>query len=76
MRDLEVVLNLFEHYREQFEGFPAGEDNRSMVNALTGNNPERIAFLPPDHPAINGSGELIDRWGSPFFLPLALPPSD
>jgi hypothetical protein len=70
MRDLQIVLNLFEHYREEFDGFPVGEDNQSMVNALTGNNPERITFLPPDHPAINDRGELTDRWGSPFYFHL------
>ena len=64
------MLDLLAHFRERFGGVPAGEDNAAVVNALTGNNPARLAFLPPDDPAINARGELTDRWGTPFFFHL------
>jgi hypothetical protein len=68
--DLEIVLNLFSHYRQSFKAFPAGDDNASFVNALAGNNPSRTAFLPPAHPAIDAAGRLVDRWQQPYFFHL------
>jgi hypothetical protein len=70
MEDLSVVLNLFTHYRTRFQGYPVGEDNATFVNALTGNNPGRLAFISRDHPAIDAQGQLLDRWGEPFFFHL------
>jgi len=69
-QDIAVVFTLFSRYRERFGGFPTGEDNRAFVNALTGNNPQRLAFIDRNHPAINLQGELVDRWGAPFFFHL------
>ena len=68
--DLAVVLNLFTHYRTRFQSYPVGEDNATFVNALTGNNPGRLAFISRDHPAIDAQGRLLDRWGEPFFFHL------
>lgn len=65
--DVRIISRLLERYREAFDGLPAGSPEQ-IVNALTGNNPGRLAILPPDHPAINDRGELVDRWGSPFFF--------
>ena len=47
-----------------------GEDNATFVNALTGRNPSRLAFLPRSHAAIDAQGQLLDRWGKPFFFHL------
>lgn len=69
-QDVAVVFDLFAHYRERYGGFPTGEDNAAFVNALTGNNPQRLAFLDRSHPSINPRGELVDRWGKPFFFHL------
>ena len=69
-QDATIVMNLFTEYRARFRGFPVGEDNPAFVRALTGHNPGRIALLPPDHPAIDGQGQLLDRWGKPFFFHL------
>ena len=68
--DLGVVMNLFTEYRIRFRSFPVGEDNASFVNALTGRNPSRLAFLPKNHAAIDAQGQLLDRWGKPFFFHL------
>jgi hypothetical protein len=70
VEDLAIVLNLFTHYRTRFEGYPVGEDNATFVNALTGSNPGRLAFISRDHPAIDAQGRLLDRWGEPFFFHL------
>jgi hypothetical protein len=70
MDDLSVVLNLFTHYRARFQGYPVGEDNATFMNALSGNNPGRLAFIDRHHPAIDAQGQLLDRWGEPFFFHL------
>lgn len=70
LQDLAIVLNLFDHYRAKFGGLPSGESNAHIVNALTGNNPFRLALIERSHPAINPRGELTDRWGTPFFFHL------
>ena len=36
--------------------------------ALSGRNALHVAFIAPDHAAINRAGELCDRWGTPFFF--------
>ena len=47
-------------------------DNRDFVEVMTGNNPYRIAPIPPQHPRINDRGELTDRLGVPYAIhPLA-----
>jgi hypothetical protein len=65
--DMAIVLSLFDHFLEKCGGMPVGS-NQEIVNAFTGNNPKRIAFLARNHPAINAQGELVDRWGSPLFF--------
>jgi hypothetical protein len=68
--DIAVVMNLFTQYRLRFKGYPVGEDNATFVNALSGNNPKRLAFIGRDHLAIDAQGQLLDRWGEPFFFHL------
>lgn len=65
--DMTIVLSLFDHFRELCGGMPVGT-NAEIVNALTGNNPQRMALIARDHPAIDPAGELTDRWGTPFFF--------
>jgi hypothetical protein len=69
-QDVAVVMNLFTQYRMRFHSFPAAEDNPDFVHALTGHNPGQLALLPPNHPAIDARGRLVDRWAQPFFFHL------
>lgn len=68
-RDLEIVSSVFEAFRTNFpaEGNPTGENNE-ITAALAGRNRLGIQFIPRRHPAINLRGELVDRWGTPFFF--------
>lgn len=43
-------------------------DNRDFTAFLTGKNRDQLAWISPDHPAINQNGELTDRWGHPVFF--------
>lgn len=66
-RDLQILNEVFEMWLTNFprEGNPVGE-NAEITAALTGDNVHRFAFIPRGHRAINGAGELCDRWGTPF----------
>ena len=68
--DLRLVSDILETFRTNFprEGNPVGT-NAEITAILTGKNKLRLALIPPDHPAINRTtGELCDRWGTPFFF--------
>jgi hypothetical protein len=67
--DLRLVLEVLGTFRSNFprEGNPTGS-NAEITAALSGQNRLRLALIPPNHPAINGTGELCDRWGTPFFF--------
>ena len=66
-RDLETVARVLDAWRSNFprEGNPFGE-NAEITAALAGENRLGLVLIPRGHPAINGAGELCDRWGTPF----------
>lgn len=67
--DLRLVSEIVTTFHTNFprDGNPVGT-NAEITAALTGDNRLRLSLIPPDHPAINPSGELCDRWGTPFFF--------
>ena len=70
--DPAVVLgnmrNVIARYGSQFGGNPVGT-NPEITAALNGDNPKQVKFLAEDSGLrINGQGELIDTWGTPFFF--------
>ncbi len=66
-----VVENMRTSVREyglRFGGNPIG-NNAEITRALNGGNPKQVVFIRPDSGLrINGDGELIDGWGTPFFF--------
>lgn len=67
-----ILLEILEFYRKEFGTFPAGQENADIMNALTGNNPQRLAIFPRQHPRIDDAGRLLDAWGRPFvFHPIS-----
>ncbi|CAA7069279.1 Unannotated [Lentimonas sp. CC11] len=44
--------------------------NVEMTNALLGYNTRKISFISVKSPRINESGELVDKWGTPYFFHL------
>ena len=65
--DVAIVAELFANYVEVFRKHPVGA-NPEITAALAGDNVRGLAPLPPDHPAVNRAGELVDRWGTPYFF--------
>lgn len=68
-RDLEILHTLVDLYRRANDGqIPSGGLNEEIVDVLRGLNSKHLAVLPPGLPAISATGELRDRWGTPYFF--------
>lgn len=65
--DLAVLDALLIAYRQVLNENPSGE-NYEIVEALIGRNRASVAVIPPDHPNLSSSGELLDRWGRPYHF--------
>ena len=67
-----TLLEILQFYRMEFGSFPAGQENRDIMNSLTGNNPKKLPVFPRDHSRIDAEGNLLDAWGKPFvFHPIS-----
>ena len=56
------------NYAGVFGENPVG-DNSEITAALTGKNPKQVNFIAEESGLrVNGKGELIDAWGTPFFF--------
>ncbi len=66
--DLRTLDEIFRQYRSSTRGSNPVGDNREVTAALAGRNPAAYSFISPGHPAISATGELCDRWGTPFFF--------
>jgi hypothetical protein len=65
---LENVRNAVIQYGSMFGGNPVG-NNTEITKALNGGNPKQVNFIKPEAGMhINGNGELVDSWGTPFFF--------
>ncbi|MES2570919.1 MAG: hypothetical protein V4710_12805, partial [Verrucomicrobiota bacterium] len=38
------------------------------VDQLRGRNPRNLAIIPAELRAVNPAGQLLDRWGTPYFF--------
>jgi len=65
--DLATIELLFSEFRKHQGGNPIGE-NDEITTSLLGGNPKHLAYLPDKGPHLNTSGQLIDRWGTPYFF--------
>jgi len=68
----EIVLGKVAHvirdYASMFGGNPIGT-NPEITAALNGQNPRQANFIDPGAGMrINGNGELVDPWGTPYFF--------
>ncbi|MFZ4767014.1 MAG: hypothetical protein ACOYMN_18840 [Roseimicrobium sp.] len=61
-----LALNL-RHYGQRFGGNPVGT-NAEIVKTLNGGNPQGARYLPQDTLRLNGQGELLDHYGTPYFF--------
>lgn len=65
--DFDRIALMFRDYRAIAGENPVGT-NAEIMKALTGDNPKGAKLGPPDGQQLNSNGELIDRWGTPYFF--------
>lgn len=66
--DVEILEAIIGYYRMVYSMNPVAGENADVLYALTGNNPQNIVVFPDDHPDLSANGELLDRWGNPYFF--------
>jgi hypothetical protein len=65
---LENMRSMFRNYSSRFGGNPVG-NNLEITSFLNGGNPAQAVFLNPDDGMrVNGRGELVDNWDTPYFF--------
>lgn len=65
--DLNKVSLMMRDYRTIMGENPVGT-NAEIMKAIMGANPKGAKLGPPEGLSLNSGGELIDRWGTPFFF--------
>jgi len=64
--DVEKIRLSLRDYRTVMKENPVGT-NAEITKALNGSNPKQARLLPETY-TMNGDGELVDRWGTPYFF--------
>jgi hypothetical protein len=65
LSNMRVTIN---HYRSMFSENPVGT-NPEITKALNGDNPKQATLIKEESGLrIDGRGELVDYWGTPFFF--------
>ena len=65
--EMETVKVFIRDYRLALGGNPVGS-NVEITKALRGANPRQAKFLTAGELPVNGAGELVDHWGTPYFF--------
>lgn len=65
--DLDQLSLMLRDYRTRMGENPVGT-NSEIMKAVMGENPKQARLGPPDGQRLNDKGELVDRWGTPYFF--------
>ena len=65
--DLEHVQMMVREYRTVVGENPIGT-NSEIMKAVLGANIKQAKIGAPENQSLNGKGELVDRWGTPYFF--------
>jgi hypothetical protein len=65
--DLDDVQSALRDFRTGMGENPVGT-NAEITHALLGDNLKQLRIPVPAGSAVNGRGELCDRWGTPYFF--------
>ncbi len=65
--ELNAVRQMFADFRTIAGENPVGT-NAEIMKALTGDNKKGARLGPPEGQQLNGAGELLDRFGTPYFF--------
>ena len=67
MIEVDKVGLMIRDYRTLAGENPVGT-NAEIMQAMMGKNPKEAKLGPPEGMQLNEKGELIDRWGTPYFF--------
>lgn len=67
VEDFDKIYRMLRDFRGLTGGNPVGT-NAEIMAAIMGDNPKGARLGPPEGQSLNGNGELIDRWGTPYFF--------
>jgi hypothetical protein len=65
--DLDNVQFMLRDFRALMHGNPEGT-NAEIMKSVMGGNANHAQLGPPQGQSINERGELVDRWGTPYFF--------
>jgi hypothetical protein len=65
--DVDHVGLMLRDYRTRMGENPFGT-NAEIMKAVMGENPKQAKLGPPEGQKLNAAGELVDRWGTPYFF--------
>ena len=65
--DGENIRLMFRDFRTLMGENPVGS-NAEIMKAVMGGNKKQARLGPPTGQNLNGEGELVDRWGTPYFF--------
>lgn len=67
--DVETLIELLKLYSTGNQGsLPIAPSNDILIGQLMGDNPNRVAVLSREARNVSDRGELMDRWGVPYFF--------
>src|SRR4030095_15863592 len=64
---IEEVQVMLREYRTALGGNPVGT-NAAIMRAIGGDNRKQLRIGLPAGQRLNDQGELVDRWGTPYFF--------
>jgi hypothetical protein len=67
MIEVDKVSLMIRDYRTLAKENPVGT-NAEIMSAIMGGNAKGATLGPPEGMSLNEQGELIDRWGMPYFF--------
>ena len=67
MIDLDKTRHMIQGYHTLMGENPVGT-NAEIMKALMGANPHQAVLGPVEGQQLNGKGELVDPWGTPYFF--------
>jgi hypothetical protein len=67
VKDIEDIQFMLRDYRTRLGDNPTGT-NAEIMREVMGGNRVKAKLGPPEGQKLNDHGELLDRWGAPYFF--------
>ena len=67
LKDIEDIQFMLRDYRTRLGDNPTGT-NAEIMKEVMGGNRVQARLGPPEGQKLNDQGELLDRWGTPYFF--------